>query len=68
MSQPVDWAQLMRLGLGGLGLSARDFWDMTPEELTRALEGAGLIPVPGQGPMGRAGLERLMAAHPDQED
>lgn len=62
---PLDWPRLMRLGLGGLGLSTEAFWTMTPVELTRALEGAGLIPLPGNGPMTRAGLDRLMVDFPD---
>lgn len=69
---PVDWARLMRLGLGGLGLPPAHFWSMTPVELTRALEGAGLIAPAEAGRMTRAGLDRLMAAYPDtapnQED
>ncbi|MEM7176577.1 MAG: rcc01693 family protein [Pseudomonadota bacterium] len=65
ISGPVDWPRLMRLGLGRLGLPTEAFWAMTPVELTRALEGAGLIPLPGNGPMTRAGLDRLMTAFPD---
>lgn len=60
----LDWPQLMRLGLGVLGLSPDTFWAMTPVELTRALEGAGVI---GRADhrMTRDGLDQLMAAFPD---
>jgi uncharacterized phage protein (TIGR02216 family) len=65
MSTPaLDWPGLMRLGLGGLRLAPDAFWAMTPGELVLAAEGAGLLRVE-PAPLGRAGLERLMAAHPD---
>ena len=60
----IDWAGLMRLGLGTLRLPPDQFWSMTPHELSLALEGAGLKPVGGLG-MDRGTLERLMVAHPD---
>lgn len=63
----VDWEQLMRLGIGVLRLSPEDFWAMTPVELDRALEGAGLAPVGGAAP-GRPALEALMARYPDKGD
>ncbi|MEM6487342.1 MAG: rcc01693 family protein [Pseudomonadota bacterium] len=65
---PTDWAALMRLGLGVLRLAPETFWAMTPVELDRALEGAGLAPH-GRGLLGiapgRAALEALMARFPD---
>ncbi|MGF1445576.1 MAG: phage tail assembly chaperone [Pikeienuella sp.] len=64
-SEPTDWASLMRLGLGALRLSPDSFWTMTPIELIRALEGAGLLAF-GGGAMTRDRLERLMTAHPDR--
>ncbi len=63
-AQPTDWPALMRLGLGRLGLAPGTFWAMTPAELAAALEGAGALRQRA-APLGRAGLERLMAAHPD---
>ena len=63
--EPVDWPGLMRLGLGALRLTPEAFWSMTPAELRLALEGAGVLPVGGAGPMGRARLAELMAAFPD---
>lgn len=64
-AKAVDWAGLMRLGLGGLRLSPEVFWAMTPRELMLALEGAGLLPVAGMGPMQGDRLAELMAAFPD---
>lgn len=61
----VDWDGLMRLGLGALRLPPDQFWAMTPLEFIRALEGAGLRPVPGLA-MDRGVLETLMAANPDR--
>lgn len=70
MSEPgagagaTDWAALMRLGLGALRLPPETFWAMTPAELARALEGAGLVPVPSRA-MGPKGLAALMDRFPD---
>ena len=64
-AEPVDWPVLMRLGLGALRLSPEAFWSMTPGELRLALEGAGIVPVAGIGPMERGRLTELMAAFPD---
>ncbi|TVQ55951.1 MAG: phage tail assembly chaperone [Rhodobacteraceae bacterium] len=62
MRRRLDWAGLMRLGLGRLGLAPATFWEMTPVELRRAAEGRfGVAPAP----LGRAGLQALMARHPD---
>ncbi|MEL6773338.1 MAG: rcc01693 family protein [Pseudomonadota bacterium] len=62
----TDWDGLMRLGLGQLRLSPEVFWAMTPVELDRALEGAGLAPIGGSAP-GRGMLDALMARFPDRE-
>jgi uncharacterized phage protein (TIGR02216 family) len=56
----VDWAALMRAGMGRLGLRPAEFWALTPAELAVML-GAG----DGRAPMGRARLDALMAAYPD---
>ncbi|MEM1307266.1 MAG: phage tail assembly chaperone [Pseudomonadota bacterium] len=52
----------MQLGLGVLRLSPRDFWAMTPRELTAA---AGLSQPTSAGRLGRSDLARLMQAYPD---
>lgn len=57
----------MRLGLGALRLAPTAFWEMTPCELRRALEGAGILPIGSAAPLSRDGLEQLMAAFPDKE-
>ncbi len=64
MAEPVDWPALMRLGLGVLRLPPDAFWSMTPGELRRALEGAGVVPA-GDQAIGRGRLAELMAAFPD---
>ena len=64
MAEPVDWPALMRLGLGVLRLPPDAFWSMTPGELHRALEGAGVLPAGAPG-MDRGRLAELMAAFPD---
>lgn len=63
MSDRTDWAALMRLGLGALRLPPEVFWAMTPVEFRRALEGAGLA---SAAPLGRSGLDALMARFPDR--
>lgn len=61
----IDWAGLMRVGLGpvaagGLGLTPTAFWALTPVEL-RIMLGMG-----GESaPVGRDRLAALMAAFPD---
>lgn len=66
MSQRIGWDDLMRLGLGALRLPPDVFWAMTPVELERALEGAGLGRF-GRGAPSRAGLLALMERFPDRE-
>ncbi|MHA1528742.1 MAG: rcc01693 family protein [Alphaproteobacteria bacterium] len=64
----LPWTELMRLGLGTLRLPPEVFWSMTPVELQRALEGAGILAIGGAGSwMGRAALEGLMARFPDKD-
>lgn len=59
------WDDVMAFGLGTLRLPPREFWAMTPREMAAAHAG-----VSGRGvgtALGREGLERLMALHPDGE-
>ena len=56
----LDWPALMRAGMQGLRLTPGEFWRLTPAELRLMLGQAG-----GQGALGRAGLDALMAAYPD---
>lgn len=56
-----DWPALMRAGMRGLGLRPEEFWRLTPAEL-QILLGAGS----GRAPLGRARLDELLAAYPDQ--
>jgi uncharacterized phage protein (TIGR02216 family) len=64
----LAWTALMRLGLGALRLTPADFWSMTPVELRRALEGAGILLPDGAGIwMERAALHGLMARFPDKD-
>ena len=56
----IDWAGLLRAGLGRLQLHPEAFWRLTPVELAilLGLEGA-------QPPLTRSRLEGLAAAFPD---
>jgi uncharacterized phage protein (TIGR02216 family) len=54
-----DWASLLRAGVRGLGLRPDEFWALTPAELHLLLGG-------GSAPLGRSGLDALMAAYPDK--
>ncbi len=56
----LDWPGLMRLGLLGLRLEPRVFWDLTPAELLVMTGQAAR-----EAPMGRARLAALAAAFPD---
>ncbi len=51
----------MRAGMGRLRLSPRDFWAMTPRELSAALGCAARPDAPS-----RPALEALMRAFPDR--
>jgi len=62
VSARFDWPALMRAGLEGLRLRPAEFWALTPAELRLMLGEGG-----GVGPMGRDGLEALLAAFPDHE-
>lgn len=57
-----DWPGLMRLGIKGLGLKPDEFWALTPAELTLLLGRDGR----GAASLGRAGLEELARAFPDE--
>lgn len=60
MSERVAWAQLMRLGMGQLGLTPDVFWALTPAELFILAGADG-----GTVAMTRAGLASLEARFPD---
>lgn len=69
MSGRLAWAELMRLGLGALRLAPDQFWAMTPVELQRALEGAGILAAGADRRwIGRPDLEVLMARFPDNQE
>ena len=57
----LDWAGLMRAGLGGAGLRPAEFWALTPVELMVMLGREG-----APAPLSRARLEELAAAYPDE--
>ena len=56
----MDWAGLLRLGLGRLHLRPAEFWALKPVELLLML---GIEA--GDGPLTRARLADLAAAFPD---
>ncbi|MBU2960139.1 phage tail assembly chaperone [Citreicella sp. C3M06] len=58
--QRFDWGILLRAGVRGLGLKPREFWDLTPVELRLMLGEDN-----GAAPMGRARLDELLSAFPD---
>ena len=57
----LDWAGLLRAGLGQLRLTPLEFWRLTPIELSIMLGVDQAEP-----PLTRARLEQLAAAFPDQ--
>lgn len=60
--EPFPWTEAMAIGFGLLRLSSRDFWAMTPRELSAAIEGlTGRRPAP----MDRAAFEALAKRYPD---
>jgi len=63
MTERFPWRDVMAFGLGRLRLPSAAFWAMTPRELALAIEGltGGL-----RAPLGRAGLNELIARYPDR--
>ncbi len=57
----IAWAELMRLGLGRMGLRPQVFWDLTPAEFMMM---AGIEERPEA--MTRQGLDVLLARFPDR--
>ena len=60
MKGGIDWAGLMRAGLGTLGLTPDVFWRLTPVEL-RIMLGVDAA----ASPLTRARLDELARAFPD---
>ena len=58
----INWPEIMRAGLHGLGLRPAEFWALTPAELMMMLGKGG-----DTSAMTRSGLDRLIAAFPDDE-
>ena len=58
----IDWAGLMRAGLGTLGLAPDAFWRLTPVEL-RIMLGVDAA----ASPLTRARLDELARAFPDRQ-
>jgi len=61
---PFPFARAMAFGLGVLRLSSREFWSMTPRELSFAAEG---VYGPAPGAPSRAALEDMMRRFPDSQ-
>lgn len=59
----MDWAALMRLGIGGCGLRPAEFWALTPAEFWLICGGGP----GGAAPMNRARLDALLERFPDRE-
>lgn len=59
----LDWAAMMRVGLGELRLSPPVFWSLSPAELMLMVN-----PAPAAHPLGRSGLDDLIAAFPDGKE
>ena len=58
---PFPWKQVIGFALGILRLSPKQFWGMTPRELSYAIE-----VVTGRGaPIGRDAFTKLMKEFPD---
>lgn len=57
----IDWAPLVRLGLGQLRLAPDTFWALTPAELLAMAGVEG-----GAQPMSRARMAELLAQFPDK--
>jgi uncharacterized phage protein (TIGR02216 family) len=63
---PFPWDDAIAAGLGILRLAPRDFWSMTPRELSLALRGAAGMPA-SEEPFARSNLAALMQRFPDKQ-
>ena len=61
--EPFPWEAAIPAGLARLRLAPRDFWAMTPRELS-----AALAPPGGPWPLRRGELAALMEAFPEEEE
>lgn len=59
----IDWAGLMRAGIGGLGLTPTDFWGLTPAELALKLGRGEALSIR----IDRQKLEQMMRRLPDRK-
>ncbi|MCP5074612.1 MAG: phage tail assembly chaperone [Rhodobacteraceae bacterium] len=62
MTQVLDWAVLMKVGLHHLRLNPEVFWRLTPVELAIMMGGTGGC----RTALSRSGLEALCAKYPDR--
>ena len=62
MRRGLDWAGMLRAGLGGLRLHPDNFWTLTPAELLLMLGVDN-----GSMPMARSHLEALLQRFSDQD-
>ncbi|MCF6303512.1 MAG: phage tail assembly chaperone [Devosiaceae bacterium] len=65
--KPFPWDNVMKFGLGTLGLAPGDFWTMTPRELSAAYD-AIVQNSQSKAPIVRHELTGLMARFPDEEN
>ena len=61
---PFPWSDAMKFGFGVLRLGAKEFWALTPLELSAAYK--ALHPESAE-PMNRETMEDLMIRFPDKE-
>ncbi|HTV69985.1 MAG TPA: rcc01693 family protein [Rhizobiaceae bacterium] len=61
-AEPFPWDEVMRIGLGVLRLSPKNFWAMTPREFAAAAGASGQR----GAPPGRGELTRMMNQFPDR--
>ena len=60
------WKNAMKFGLGVLRLAPKDFWAMTPRELSAAYSFQSETGRP-QAPISKAGFTDLMRKFPDKD-
>ena len=66
MSLPI--ARYMEICIGMIGMSPNDFWESSPKEIYRAIQGFIEFNTPSsssKGTMSRSELDELMELYPD---
>jgi|TARA_R100000935_G_C2791132_1_gene146063 uncharacterized phage protein (TIGR02216 family) len=65
-SEPIKWADYLEICVGMMGMRPYDFWDLSPQEMYRAITGfKNFNSSEDSSPMTKDSLEEMMELYPD---